>query len=204
MSLPGKSPSPPPSAAPRRRRVLLVEDHAVVREALAEMLERSGEWIVCGQTHNGGEACELATSLAAEVILLDFLLNGHDGLELVRALSSLASKPAVLVLSVLAEPEIGERVIRAGARGFLNKRASRTELLHAMREVSAGQIFVSTETFLRIAAHRLKLKRAAEGPSPVDRLSNREFEVMCLLGSRLAISEIGELLKLSPRTIERH
>src|SRR5690606_24681076 len=125
MSLSGESATPSPPAAPIRRRVLLVEDHVVVREALADMLERSGEWIVCGQADEGRSACELAKTLSPQVILLDYLLAGNDGLELVRTLSSLTPAPAVLVLSVIPESEIGERVIRAGARGFLHKRASR-------------------------------------------------------------------------------
>lgn len=191
-----------PRSAPRR--VLLVEDHVVLREALADLINRSTEWTICGQASGGREACDLARALEPDVIILDFMLTGHDGFDLVRTLSGLPSRPAVLVLSVIQESEIGERVIHAGARGYLNKRVDRDVLLQAMREVAEGKMVASQETILRVVASRVRLGRREDRPVSLSRLSDREFEIFCLLGAGLALSEVARRFGLSPRTIESH
>ena len=200
------TPTETPRASPEyhRRRVLLVEDHVVLREALADLINRSTGWAVCGQASGGAEAVELAGSFQPEVIVLDFMLTGQDGFDLVRTLSGLPCRPAVLVLSAIEELEIGERVIHAGARGYLNKRVDRTVLLRALHDVAEGKLVASQDTILRIAASRVKLYRREDRPAPISRLSDRELEIFCLLGAGLVLSEVARRFGLSPRTIESH
>ncbi|MGH8017891.1 MAG: response regulator [Opitutaceae bacterium] len=184
--------------------MLLVEDHVVVREGLAGIVESGGDWRICGEAGDGRQARKLAADLEPAFVLLDFFLTDHDGFDLVRDLSGLPHGPRILVLSAIAEVDLGERVIEAGAHGFLNKRSDSGTLLGAMRAIASGGIVAAPEIKMRLAARKLGFDHSTARRDTLGHLSDREFEILMLIGGGLAVSDISRRLHLSVSTVETH
>ena len=172
-------------------KILIVDDHAIVRDGLTRLLASDGDHEV-KPAANGREALILARSFKPDLVILDLNLPGLGGLELVRRLAQ-AGNGRILVLSMHAEPLYARRSLEAGAHGYVSKNAAPAELLTAVRRVAAGGRYVEAEI-----AQALALGAGAEA---LDALSPRELEIMRLLAGGSSLAEIAEALGASYKTI---
>ena len=189
------------SAKPARSRVFLVDDHVVVRSGLAELIGREPDLAVCGAAADAEDALQSIPRARPDLVLVDLSLPGTSGLELVKDLKRRCPKLPVLVLSMHEESLYAERVLQAGARGYVMKDKSFPEIRAAMRRVLAGRIYLSEEMSDRL------LQTVAGGPakgSPLERLSDRELEVFEMIGRGLGTAAIARKLHLSVKTVETH
>ena len=191
----------PPTA--QRKRILLVDDHPLMREGVVQWIQRAPELEVCGQAESAAEALSLVTKLKPDLVLTDISLTGRNGLELIKDLRALEPELPALVLSMHEESLYAGRALRAGARGYVMKRAGGDRVVEAIREVLQGRIAVSPE----MATHLLEEysgRRSRAGRTTLPNLTDREFEVFQLLGEAKSNREIADQLHLSPKTVETH
>jgi DNA-binding NarL/FixJ family response regulator len=191
-----------PGDATRRTRILLVEDHPLMRQAVKETIEQERDLCVCGEAGDDATAMQLVKTAQPHLILLDLSLGDSSGMELIKWLAKAEPAIRILVLSMHEETLYAERVIRAGARGYLSKRADPATIVTAIRTVLAGEIYLNPAIVGRI------LQRLAGGPqdkSPdVEQLSDREIETFELIGAGLGSRDIAERLCVSVKTVEAY
>ena len=198
-------PRAPPIANSRgqQRRVLIVDDHPIVRQGLRRMIETESDLVVCGEVQTEREARAAIRALAPDVVIVDISLTQGDGLELVRDVHAQRPELPMLVLSMHDELIYGERLLAAGACGYIMKQAASDQLLVALRRVLSGEIYISDAL-----AGSLGQARAdgvdSIGSDPIDRLSNRELQVLSLIGRGLSSREAADGLGLSVKTVETH
>jgi DNA-binding NarL/FixJ family response regulator len=181
-------------------RVLLVDDHPILRRGLREILVSGLESVVCGEAENSQEVLEQVQSNAWDLVILDINLPGRSGLEVLGDLRRLRPKLPVLVLSIHAEDQYARRLLKAGACGYLRKETAPEELIAAVRKVVTGGRYVSPTL-----AEKLVLDLDADAETPThERLSDREFEILRLIGSGKQVSQIAEELHLSVTTISTY
>ncbi len=181
-------------------RLFIADDHPIVRAGLSGIVADEADISVVGEANTGVELVERLRTVASDVLLLDVSMPGPGLVPLLDALRSEHPTIAVLVLSVHPEEQYATRALRAGARGYLTKDHSPGELVAAVRKVHAGGRYVSTTLAERLAA---ELSAGAPGLSH-ERLSDREFEVLCLLGSGRTVTEIATMLSLSVKTVSTY
>jgi DNA-binding NarL/FixJ family response regulator len=184
-------------------RILLVDDHAVVRDGLAQLIQREDNLTICGEAASAEEALDVAMSLKPDLAIIDISLGGANGMELIKNLRVADPGVAILVLSMHDEMHYAERALRAGAKGYVMKRAARDRILEAIRTVLRGDIFVS-DAINKGMIHRYLHGAEGEQASPISRLSDRELEVLTLVGRGLSSKEIGDRLHLSQKTVDSH
>lgn len=190
-------------AANGKKKILIVEDHPLFRAMLAELIRRELGMTVCGEANNIKDALRIIDETLPDAAIVDITLRGSSGLELIKQLKSLGLKLPVLVLSMHTDGLYAERVLRAGARGYISKGASPEEVVKAIRRVADGHIYVSeriNETILGRLGHADK----ATQPSGVDLLSDREMEVFQLMGRGLNSREIAGQLSLGVTTVDSY
>ncbi|NIR44266.1 MAG: response regulator transcription factor [Gemmatimonadetes bacterium] len=199
-----------PEGAARQRkltsepvRVLLVDDHALLRRGLAGLIEQEPDMEVCGEAEDAATALDKAKELEPSLAIVDLSLKDGSGLELIKQLSSQLPDIQLLVFSMHDEKIFAERALRAGARGYVNKEESADKVIEGIREVLAGRIFLSGKMADRIL-HRLVDRDAVLERSPVASLSDRELEVLELIGKGLTTRQIAEQLHLSRKTIDTY
>ena len=181
-------------------RVLLVDDHAVVRTGFRLLLQAHPGTAVVGEADSGEEACKRFLELKPDVVVMDLSMPGMGGLEALRRIRAHHPQARVLTLSAHDDPQHAQRALREGARGFLSKRSAPETLLEAIRTVASGERYLDAEL-----AKKLALAGADGGSkSPVERLSEREFEVFVRLARGHTVQRIAEDLKLSASTIGTH
>ncbi len=188
--------------AQTRKQVLVVDDHPMMREGLAQLIEHEPD-LCSAQAENAAQALEAIAAARPELVLVDISLPDRNGLELIKDIHALHGTLPILVVSMHDETLYAERVLRAGARGYIMKQEGGKKMMQAIRQVLAGQIYVSE----KISAKILELfsGRRPEAPlSPIERLSDREFEVFQLIGQGQATRQIAERLRLSVKTVEVH
>ena len=191
------------SAAKVRKRILIVDDHPIVREGLLQQLNREPDLVVCAQASQAAQALSAVVEHQPDLVLVDINLPGRGGLELIRDIRALRPKMPMLVLSMHDESVFAERALRAGGRGYLSKEASGEELLKAVRQVLAGEIYVSRTVSTRLL-DSLAGKPMARTVSPVEQLTDRELEVFTLIGQARETKEIARRLNMSGKTVEAH
>lgn len=183
-----------------RRKVFLVDDHAVVRNGLAELLNHAPDLQICGEASSAEETLEKLEASNPDVVIVDLSLGDTGGLELIKSLKARRPELPILVLSMHDESFYAERCLRAGARGYIMKKEAIEAVEHAVRQVLDGKIFLSqkmSEQFLLAVARG----DAAKMGSPVSQLSDRELQVYECIGRGLGASEIARKLRLSVKTI---
>lgn len=190
-------------AAKAKARVLLVDDHAIVRDGLAQLIQREEDLMVCGEASSAEEAVQAATKYNPDLAVVDISLGGANGLELIKNLNAMRRGLPILVLSMHDEAHYAERALRAGATGYVMKRAGREQIMEAIRTVLAGEIFVS-EAINKSMLHQYLHGSEGREASPISRLSDRELEVLTLIGRGLSSKEIAERLHLSQKTVDSH
>lgn len=190
----------------RAARIAIVDDHPLLREGLAVHLGRHPDLEICGEAEGVEDGYRLVRRLQPDLALVDLSLKDGDGLELVRRIAKEFPTVRVLVLSSRPERSYGERAVRAGARGYLDKQEAREKVVDAVRRVLAGSYWLSTELQDRLTG--LVAQGGVHGKeatgSPADVLSNRELDVFRLIGGGLATAEIAERLGIGIKTVETH
>jgi DNA-binding NarL/FixJ family response regulator len=197
------SPTQNEFSAPRngKRRIMLVDDHPVMRDGLAQLINHEADMTVCGQFENSGEAFDAIPRLQPDLALVDISLKGGSGLELVKSVRSNYPKLFILVLSMHDEGLYAERVLRAGGSGYITKQEASERVLGAIRHVLGGGVYLSPQMNARLV--RQVARGKTDGPaSAMERLSDRELEVFGLIGQGRGTRQIAEQLHLSVKTIE--
>jgi len=181
-------------------RILIADDHAILRRGLIEILKRELEGTVCGEAENAEQTLAQVQGHDWDLVILDVTMPGRSGIDVLADLKRLRPKLPVLILSMHPEDQYGKRVLKAGASGYLNKDSAPEELIKAVRKVLAGGRYVSPALAEVLA---LDLGRQADQPLH-DRLSDRELEILRLIGSGKTISQIAEVLHLSVSTVSTY
>ena len=191
-----------PSSSPSALSVVVAEDHPVMLDGLATLLEREGGFVVTGRAATAAQLRTLIAKAAPHVLVTDLMLGDHDGLALIKDLTALAPAMRVLVFSLHAEEVYAERCLRAGAHGYVMKTEPVPVLFRAVREVAAGGIAVSS----RVSAAVLgSLGGRARPPASGEaQLTDRELQVFRLTGLALPTRTIAEKLSVSVKTVEAH
>ena len=181
-------------------RVIIADDHPIVREGLKKVLEKTSDIVVVDEASTGEELPGKIRETDCDVVLMDITMPGRGGLEILEQLKIERPKLPVLILSIHSEELYAVRVLKAGASGFLNKDKAPDELIGAIRKVTRGGKYVSSSLAERLAFDL----EPGKGKQPHERLSNREYQVMCLIASGKRVSEIAKELSLSVNTISTH
>jgi DNA-binding NarL/FixJ family response regulator len=185
------------------QRILIVDDHPMMRTGLAQLIGNEPGLTVAAEADTAGQAISLVSKQKFDLALLDISLPDKNGLELIKDLRSLRPELPILVVSMHDEMIYAERVLRAGGRGYIMKQEGGQKFLKAIRQVLAGQIYVSDSMSSRIMEIFSGRSPEHSGP-PVQKLSDREFEVFQLIGQGLSTRAIAEHLHLSVKTVEVH
>lgn len=181
-------------------RILIADDHPIVRRGVKGILAREIEDAICGEAENAQEVLSEVQSQDWNLVILDVTMPGRSGLDILKDLKKLRPKLPVLFLSMHPEDQLGKRALKAGASGYMNKESAPEELIKAIRKVLAGGLYVSATL-----AEKLALDLGAKTEQPLhERLSDRELEVLRLIGSGKAISQIAEVLHLSVATVSTY
>jgi DNA-binding NarL/FixJ family response regulator len=189
-------------ASPAKRRVLLVDDHPIVREGMALLINREADLAVCADAEESNAALEAIENLRPDIAVVDISLPGRDGLELLKLIRMKYPQLPVLILSMHGETTYAERALRAGANGYIMKQEATEKVLVAIRRILDREIYVSEQIANRLLRH---LAGAHDHErSPLDGLSDRELEVFRRMGEGQSTRQIAEELHLSMKTIETH
>ncbi|MEO6337108.1 MAG: response regulator transcription factor [Verrucomicrobiota bacterium] len=184
-------------------KILIVDDHPILREGLAQLINQEKDLRICGQFEEASKAFDSIATLKPDLALVDISLKGSSGIELLKNIRTNYSKMFVLVLSMHDESLYAERVLRAGAAGYIMKQEAAEKVLEAIRKVLKGEIYLSEKMSAKLM-HQLVGGRATATGSLMERLSDRELEVFGLIGQGRGTRQIAEQLHLSVKTIESH
>jgi DNA-binding NarL/FixJ family response regulator len=186
--------------ATRLIRVIIVDDHAVVRKGLAQILEETEDIVVTDEASSGDELLHKIQNYKYDVVLLDISMPGKDGLNTLKEIKQLKPDLPVIIFTVFPEEQYAIRVLKAGAAGYINKQSEPEEIITAIRRVSAGRKYISP-----VLADLLASSVSSDGKSPLhDTLSDREFQVMCYIANGKTISDIAKELDLSVNTVSTY
>ena len=192
------------SAAPSsRKRILLVDDHPMMRAGLAQLINKQPDLEVCGEAGNPSEAFNELSRFQPDLILADITMPGRSGIEFIKDLLASYPKLRILVVSMHDEMIYAERALRAGARGYIMKEAGGESLLAAIRDVLSEKVYVSSKTSAKIL-NAMTGQKPRGSSSPIEKLSDREFEIFQLIGQGKSTRDIAEQLHLSPKTVDVH
>ncbi len=195
------NPSSRPSVS--KARVMLVDDHPIVRQGLANLIDAESDLVVCAQTENAAEALRVLTEAHPDVVVIDISLSDRSGLDLVKDIRARAPELPTLVLSMHDESLYAERALRAGAKGYIMKQEATEKVMDGIRKVLGGEIFVSGKMAARLMNQAVRPKSSI-GENPLSRLSDRELEVFTMIGRGMGTREIANKLLLSIKTVEAH
>lgn len=183
--------------------VLLVDDHAVLRAGLRALLEAEPGIAVVGEAGTGEEGVRRAGELRPDVVVMDLSMPGLGGLEATRQIAALDQGTRVLVLTMHGEEEHLLPVLEAGGSGYVNKRSADEELIEAIRTVARGDVFLYPSA-AKLLLRGLKQKREPGEEDPLDRLTEREREVLSFTVEGFSSTEIGKKLFISPKTVDTY
>ena len=184
-------------------RILVADDHTIVREGLKQILAKHSDLQVAGEAANGNDVLRLIRDGRDgqwDVLVTDMSMPGRNGLELIKLVKQAQPALPVLVLSMYDEDQYAVRAIRAGASGYLNKESASEQLVSAIRKVAAGGVYASAA----VTQALFSTLRNNRGAQPHEQLSDRELQVLQMIAAGKSITEIAELLSLSPKTVSTH
>jgi DNA-binding NarL/FixJ family response regulator len=181
----------------------VTDDHAMVRRGLASIIAAEPDLELCGEADNCATATSEISRLRPDIAIVDISLRGNSGIELIKNIKAFDSKINIVVLSVHDESVYALRVLKAGAKAYVMKQDLASKVIDAIRKVRKGQMYVSERVASQML-NRMVKGQEDEGDSPVAGLSDRELEVVTLIGSGLATREIAARLHVSVKTIETH
>src|SRR6266536_4831767 len=193
----------PKCEEPEAKRIVIVDDHPLFRKGLQEMIHSDGNFAVCGEAGNAAEAMEVMRKLNPDLAIVDLSLPGANGIELIKNTRAEFPKLPILVLSMHDESLYALRALRAGANGYVMKHEAMANVVQAIREVFSGRPYLSPAMAAQVITKFAK--NSSEGESDaVDRLSDRELEILELIGKGHEVRQIAKVLHLSPKTVETH
>jgi len=203
MKYPRSTNKNPKCDLPEAKRIVIVDDHPLFRKGLEQLIQSEDSFAVCGEANNAPEAMDVIRKLNPDLAIVDLSLPGANGIELIKNIRAEFSKLPILVLSMHDESLYALRALRAGAEGYVMKHEAMANVIEAIREVFNGRPYLSPAMAAQVItkfAHR-----QAEGEADaVERLSDRELEVLELIGKGNDVRQIAKLLHLSPKTVETH
>jgi len=186
-----------------KKRILVVDDHPIIRQGLALMLNREADLVVCGEAEDATGAMLVMASARPDVLIVDISLNGPDGLDLLKNIRTTHPALPVLILSMHDESIYAERALRAGANGYIMKQEATEKVLVAIRRILNGEIYVSERIANKMLKHYITGASSLKNSSISD-LSDRELEVFRLIGEGHGTRQIAEELHLSIKTVESY
>lgn len=197
-----KTASPAIAKSIRKSSIFLIDDHEVVRDGFRHLLEEQGDLMVCGEAENAKKAIAKLEKLAPDLAIVDLSMPGSSGLELIKNLKARFPALKMIVLSMHDEGLYAERVLRAGAGGYVMKHAPTSELIGAVRAVLRDEIYLSASLSSQILQSLTGKRKQAV--NAFDRLSDREIEVLRLVGEGYTTREVAASLGVSSKTVESH
>ncbi|HUE14693.1 MAG TPA: response regulator transcription factor [Planctomycetaceae bacterium] len=186
-----------------RARILIVDDHPVVRSGLRMLIDDEPDLVVCGEAGDADEAIRALDAKNPDLVIVDLSLKGSSGLELIKRIKSRNSDSKMLVSSMFDESLYAERVLNAGALGYVSKQEAMEKVIEAIRCVLSGRVYLSAAMSDRML-HRIARDHQAPQRSSVESLSDRELEVFEMIGRGRTKTEIAAQLHLSVKTVETH
>lgn len=193
----------PPSFTAGKKTVFVVDDHPIVRQGLALLINRETDLAVCGEAEEMHSALRAIQAVRPDILIVDISLNGPDGLELLKNIRITAPRLPVLILSMHDESIYAERALRAGANGYIMKQEATEKVLVALRRILSGEIYVSDRIANSMLRHYVRGASTSEHSS-ISELTDRELEVFRLIGEGQGTRQIAETLHLSVKTVESY
>ena len=184
-------------------RIYIVDDHPLVRQGLSQIVASEADMEICGEAEDSPAAIRGVGEANPDAIIVDISLKGANGLELIKNLKAIHEDIPILVFSMHDETIYAQRALRAGAKAYVMKKESPSKVVDAIRKIIQGEIYVSPSVADQVL-HQIVSGPGNVSTSPVDRLTDRELEVVQLIGRGLSSREVAESLQLSVKTIESH
>lgn len=181
-------------------KILIADDHAIVREGMKQILSESPDLVVVAEASTGQEVIDKIDKDDLDLVVLDIAMPGRGGLDILKEIKSLSPKLPVLILSMYPEEQYAVRVLKSGASGYLTKESAPVELVKAIRQISLGKKYISPSLAEKLA---VDLEISPDRP-PYETLSDREYQVMCMIASGKTLKEIADTLSLSIKTISTY
>lgn len=203
MTTLASEPNTPTPQRPGRKRIMVVDDHPMMRAGLMQLIGKQPGMEVCGEAGCPAEAMKLIPECRPDLILVDISMKGASGLEFIRNVNAVHGHVRMLVVSMHEEKSYAARALRAGACGYIMKEETAEFLIEALERVLEGGVYLSkrmSDLLLRSAAS----PQLRDANSPLDQLSDREFEVFRLIGQGKTTMEIAQQLHISPKTVDVH
>jgi len=186
-----------------KTRIFIVDDHPLLRRGLAELINRESDMVFCGEAEDSPSAMRLIAQIKPDLVIVDISLKGYNGIELIKNIKAFDHNIQVLVLSMHDESVYAMRVLKAGAKAYVMKQEVVDKVMEAIRRIRMGKVFVSE----RVASRMLDQVVVGGDPatdSPIDLLSDRELEIVSMIGSGQPTREIAAKLHISIKTVESH
>lgn len=180
--------------------ILIADDHPVVREGIKQIIAKSNDMTVTAEASNGQEVIEKISKYNFDIVILDIAMPGRDGFEVIKELKRIKPKIAILVLSIYPEDQIGIRVLENGASGYLNKESAPSELINAIIKIYNGRKYISPNLVESLASRVMISKKTLLH----ENLSNREYQILCLIASGKDPKEIAERLSISIKSVRTY
>ncbi len=181
--------------------ILITDDHPVVRQGLKQVISETSDITVAGEAGTGQEALDMIRANDYDLVLLDISLPGVSGLDILKQIAAEKPKLPVLILSIHSEEQYAVRALKTGASGYMTKASAPEELIGAIRAISAGGKYITSSLSQRLVMY---IQSPSDSKPPHENLSNREYEVLCLIAQGKPVSEIARVLFLSPKTVSTY
>jgi DNA-binding NarL/FixJ family response regulator len=185
------------------KRIVIVDDHPLFRKGLEQLIHSDGTFAVCGEAGSATEAMDVIRKLDPDLAIVDVSLPGANGIELIKNIRAEFPKLPILVLSMHDESLYALRALRAGAQGYVMKQEALANVVQAIHEVFSGRPYLSPAMAAQVITNFAQTPSEGEA-DVIDRLSDRELEILELIGKGNEVRQIGKLLHLSPKTVETH
>lgn len=192
-----------PAPTGRKHRVFVVDDHPIVRQGLALLIDQEPDLVVCGAAEEAATALAAIADTRPDILVLDISLPGPDGIELLKTIRATDATLPILVLSMHDETIYAERALRAGANGYIMKQEATENVLVALRRILRQEVYLSDRIASRMLRQLVSHQRSTS-ETPIARLSDRELEVFRLIGAGLGTRQIADELGLSVKTVESY
>ena len=189
-------------APPKNKRIIIVDDHPLFRKGLEQLINSTGEgFAICGEAGDAAEGMTKIRQLKPDLAIVDLSLPGANGIELIKNIRAEFQKLPVLILSMHDESLYALRALRAGAQGYVMKQEALENVIGAIREVLAGRPYLSAEMSAKLITN---FASGTGQTNPTDKLSDRELEILELIGKGRDVHEIAKALHISRKTVETH
>src|SRR6266487_2734253 len=188
---------------PDAKRIVIVDDHPLFRKGLEQLIHSDGSFAVCGEASNASEAMDVIRKLDPDLAIVDLSLPGANGIELIKNIRAEFPKLPILVLSMHDESLYALRALRAGAEGYVMKHEAMANVVQAIHEVFSGRPYLSPAMAAQVIT-RFAYRQSEGETDAVERLSDRELEILELIGKGNEVPQIAKTLRLSPKTVETH